>query len=149
MMPVPRSGQLELLESFGDRALVAAMANLLWRRERRPAGIRQSKASASEIRAIVAEHPRLLELRGFGRKMVDHGRASVMGYGAYVVERADPVLGRDFLRALETGAELPARHPILALRRQLQRQRRDKAPQDEQLATLLAGWERYRAKPMR
>jgi hypothetical protein len=83
------------------------MANLLWRRELKPAGTSQAKATASEIRDIVAGHPRLMELRGFGRKMVDHGRASVMGYGAYVIERTDPVLGRKFLRALETGAGLP------------------------------------------
>ena len=137
------------LESFGDRALVAAMANLLWRRELRPPGARHAKATASEIRAIVADHPRLLELRGFGRKMVDHGRASVMGYGAYVIERSDPVRGPDFLRALETGADLATGHPILVLRRQLQRLRRDKVPQEDQLAALLAGWERYRGRSAR
>ena len=137
------------LESFGDRALLAAMANLLWRRELRPQGARHAKATASEIRTIVEDHPRLLELRGFGRKMIDHGRASVMGYAAYVIERADPVLGREFLRAVETGAELPVGHPILSLRRQLQRLRREKATQDQQLATLLAGWERYRSRRAR
>ncbi|TDH61066.1 hypothetical protein E2C06_19000 [Dankookia rubra] len=134
------------LESFGDRALVSAMANLLWRRELRPPGARHAKATAAEIRDIVCNHPRLLELRSFGRKMIDHGRASVMGYGAYVIERSDPVRGPDFLRALETGAELATGHPILALRRQLQRLRRDKVPQEDQLAALLGGWERYRGR---
>ena len=136
----------EALQSFGDRALISAMANLLWRRERRLPGARHAKATASEIRAIVEEHPRLLELRGFARKMVDYGRASVMGYGAYVIERADPAVARDFLRALESGAELPAGHPVLVLRRALQRLRREKAPQEDQLAALLAGWERYRSR---
>ncbi|MFC7474710.1 hypothetical protein ACFQS7_10120 [Dankookia sp. GCM10030260] len=137
------------LESFGDRALVAAMANLLWRRELRQPGARHAKATAAEIRSIVAEHPRLLELRSFGRKMIDHGRASVMGYGAYVIERSDPARAAEFLRALETGAELAAGHPILVLRRQLQRLRRDKVPQEDQLAALLAGWERCRGRPIR
>jgi hypothetical protein len=137
------------LESFGDRALVSAMANLLWRRELRPPGARHAKATASEVRSIVTDHPRLLELRSFGRKMIDHGRASVMGYGAYVIERADPVRGAEFLRALETGAELAAGHPVLVLRRQLQRLRRDKVPQEDQLAALLAGWERYRGRSSR
>jgi hypothetical protein len=137
------------LESFGDRALVSAMANLLWRRELRPPGARHTKATASEIKAIVADHPRLLELRSFGRKMVDHGRASVMGYGAYAIERSDPQRGPEFLRALESGADLPAGHPILMLRRQLQRLRRDKAPQEDQLAALLGGWERFRNRPIR
>lgn len=137
------------LDSFGDRALISAMANLLWRRELRPPGARHAKATASEIRGIVADHPRLLDLRSFGRKMVDHGRASVMGYGAYVIERSDPLRGPEFLRALETGADLAAGHPILVLRRQLQRLRRDKVPQEDQLAALLAGWERYRGRPAR
>jgi hypothetical protein len=81
--------------------------------------------------------------------MIDHGRASVMGYGAYVIERSDPVRGPEFLRALETGAELAAGHPILLLRRQLQRLRREKVPQEDQLAALLAGWERFRGRPIR
>jgi hypothetical protein len=109
--------------------------------------MRNAKATASEIRAIVAEHPRLVELRGFARKMVDHGRSSVMGYGAYVIEREDPELAAGFLAALETGANLPPGHPILLLRRALQRLRRNKASQEEQLAALLEGWARYRARP--
>jgi hypothetical protein len=136
------------LEGFGDRALVAAMANLLWRREKRAPGMRNAKATASEVREIVAEHPRLVELRGFARKMVDHGRSSVMGYGAYVIEREDPALAASFLEGLETGANLTPGHPILLLRRALQRLRRNKAPQDEQLAVLLEGWARYRSRPV-
>jgi hypothetical protein len=38
---------------------------------------------------------------------------------------------------------------VLALRRQLQRLRHDKASQEEQLAALLAGWERYRNRAAR
>ena len=132
------------LESFGDRALVAAMANLLWRRELRPAGRRQAKATAAEIHAIVQQHPRLLELRRFARRMVDHGRSSVLGYGAYIIERENAELSKAFLRALETGAGLPDGHPVLALRRTLQRLRRAGASQDEQLEAMLEGWTRFK-----
>lgn len=133
---------------FGDQPLAIAMANLFWRHERkatRPA--RHKRASAAEIREILTQHPRLIELRGFARRMVDFGRSSVMGYGAYVIERDDPHLAPGFLQALTTGADLPPGHPALSTRTALQRLRRDRAGQDEQLATLLAGWRRYKALP--
>ncbi|RKK01648.1 hypothetical protein EBE87_27175 [Pseudoroseomonas wenyumeiae] len=133
---------------FGDQPLAIAMANLLWRHERK-AGVptRHKRASAAEIREILTQHPRLIELRGFARRMVDFGRSSVMGYGAYVIERDDPRLAPGFLQALTTGADLPPGHPALTTRTSLQRLRRDRAGQDEQLATLLAGWRRYKALP--
>ncbi|MCG7364397.1 hypothetical protein MHZ93_24395 [Roseomonas sp. ACRSG] len=133
---------------FGDQPLAIAMANLLWRHERK-AGIptRHKRASAAEIREILTQHPRLIELRGFARRMVDFGRSSVMGYGAYVIERDDPRLASGFLQALTTGADLPPGHPALTTRTTLQRLRRERAGQDEQLAALLAGWRRYKAQP--
>ncbi|WP_158537160.1 histidine kinase dimerization/phosphoacceptor domain -containing protein [Humitalea rosea] len=131
--------------SFGDQALAAAMANLLWRQERRSPATRSKKATTAEIRQILLEFPRLLELRGFGRRMVAYGRASVMGYGAFVIEREDPAQAGIFLRALDTGADLPGGHPILTLRTQMQRLRRERASQEEQLAALLNGWQRYKA----
>ncbi|WP_431282437.1 sensor histidine kinase [Humitalea sp. 24SJ18S-53] len=132
-------------EAFGDHALAAAMANLLWRQERRPKATRAKKASAAEVRQILTEFPRLLGLRGFARRMLAFGRASVMGYGAFVIERDRPDLAPGFLKAIQTGADLPEGHPILALREALQRLRRDRAPQDDQLAALLSGWERFKA----
>jgi hypothetical protein len=133
---------------FGDQPLAIAMANLLWRHERK-AGVptRHKRASAAEIREILTQHPRLIELRGFARRMVDFGRSSVMGYGAYVIERDDPRLAPGFLQALTTGADLPPGHPALTTRTTLQRLRRDRAGQDEQLAALLSGWRRYKALP--
>lgn len=131
--------------TFGDQALASAMANLLWRRERRTPSTRGKKATAAEVRQILAEFPRLLGLRGFARRMVSFGRASVMGYGAFVIERDQPQQAPGFLRGLETGADLPEGHPILALREQLQRLRRDSASQEDQLNALLAGWERFKA----
>ena len=134
---------------FGDQPLAIAMANLLWRHERK-AGIpmRHKRASAAEIREILTQHPRLIELRGFARRMVDFGRSSVMGYGAYVIERDDPRLASSFLQALTTGADLPPGHPALTTRTTLQRLRRERAGQDEQLSALLSGWRRYKAQPV-
>ncbi|WP_419898832.1 hypothetical protein [Roseomonas sp. USHLN139] len=131
--------------NFGDQALAVAMANLLWRLERKTPAIRSKRAAATEIHEILTQNPRLLELRGFARKMVEYGRSSVMGYGAYVIERDDPRLAPAFLNALATGADLPAGHPILALRRGLQKLRRDNASQADQLSALLAGWRQYKA----
>lgn len=135
--------------TFGDQPLATAMANLLWRFERKvPSGTRYKRASAAEIREILQQHPRLIELRGFARRMVEHGRSSVMGYGAYVIERENPGLGGVFLAALATGTNLAAGHPVLATRAALQRLRREGASQDEQLAALLAGWRRYKVHPV-
>jgi hypothetical protein len=134
---------------FGDQPLAIAMANLFWRHERRAAApTRHKRAGAAEIREILTQHPRLFELRSFARRMVDFGRSSVMGYGAYVIERDDPHLAPAFLQALATGADLPTGHPALATRSTLQRLRRERATQDEQLATLLAGWRRFKAQPV-
>ncbi len=133
-------------ESFGDQALAAAMANLLWHHERKTRAMHSAKATAAEVQQIIAEHPRLLALRSFARRMGNFGRASVIGYAAYVMERDDPVLAARFLASLETGADQRPGHPILALRGSLQKLRSDKAPQSEQLATLLAGWERFKAR---
>jgi len=132
------------LGSFGDRALVYAMANLLWRHERRTPLMRQAKATQGEIRQIVLEHPRLLILRSFARRMGDFGRASVLGYAAYVMERENAVFAADFLAALETGANLRPGSPILSLRGTLQKLRGDKASPTTQLAALLAGWKRFK-----
>jgi hypothetical protein len=134
------------LDTFGDQALVYAMANLLWQHERKTLSMHNAKATAAEILQIITEHPRLLILRSFARKMGHFGRASVIGYAAYVMEREDPILAPRFLAALETGADQRPGHPILALRGTLQRLRVSKALQSEQLSTLLTGWQRFRAR---
>jgi hypothetical protein len=134
------------LETFGDQALVYAMANLLWRHERKALSTRSAKATAAEIQQIIAQHPRLLLLRSFARKMGYFGRASVIGYAAYVMERENKALASHFLAALETGADQGPGHPILALRGTLQSLRTSKALQSEQLAALLGGWERFKAR---
>ncbi len=134
-------------EIFGDRALAHAMANLLWHHECRDAGTASAKATAAEIYQIIAQHPGLLRTRGFARRMAPFGRASVLGYAAYVMERQDTGLARRFLTALETGADMRPSHPILALRGRMQVLRANKAPAETQLAALLDAWHRFRARP--
>jgi len=131
-------------QAFGDEALVAAMANLFWREERRRPNTQSRTATAAEIQQILAEYPRLRELRGLARRMVGMARASVIGYFAFVVERDDPALASGFLSGLETGADLPRGHPILALRSMLLRLRGEDASQEQQLAALLDDWRRFK-----
>jgi len=141
-----RPPQLSTLgRAFGDEALLAAMANLLWREERRRANTQSRTATAAEIQQILADYPRLRELRGLARRMVGLARASVIGYFAFVVEREDPALAATFLSGLETGADLPRGHPILALRNTLLRLRGEEASQEQQLAALQEGWRRFKA----
>jgi len=135
------------LDNFGDKPLVAAAAVLLWKRELKPSGIRNAKPTPSEVMKIVEQHPRLLELRTFGRKMIEFGRGSVLTYAAYCIERDDPELGRVFLERFETGADLPRGHLILELRKRMQIMRRERTSQDEQIKELLAAWERFKEKP--
>lgn len=134
-------------EQFGDRALIAAAAVLLWNRELKPPGTRNAKPTPAEVIRIVEQHPRLLELRTFGRKMIEFGRASVLTYGAYRIERDNPELGRIFLERFESGANLPRGHLILELRRRMQLMRRERVSQDIELRELLGAWEQFRQKP--
>ena len=134
-------------ENFGDCPLVAAAAVLLWKRELKPSGIRNAKPTPSEVMKIVEQHPRLLELRTFGRKMIEFGRGSVLAYAAYCIERDDPELGRIFLERFETGADLPRGHLILELRKRMQILRRERVSQDDQLKEMLAAWGRFKENP--
>ncbi|WP_120009733.1 ParB/RepB/Spo0J family partition protein [Teichococcus vastitatis] len=134
-------------DSFGDKPLIAAAAVLLWKRELKPAGIRNAKPTPAEVMRIVEQHPRLLEMRTFGRKMIEFGRGSVLAYAAYCIVRDNPELGQVFLDRFETGADLPRGHLILELRRRMQSLRRERASQDEQLRELLSAWARFKEKP--
>jgi hypothetical protein len=135
----------ELFEDFGDKALISATAVLLWRRELRPAGQPNARPTASEVREVIQNHPELLKLRGFARKMVRYGRSSAMVYAAHRVLRDDSRLGRIFLDRLETAANLPAGHVILKLRDRLIDLR--KADQNVQIDEVLAAWTKFRKKP--
>lgn len=134
-------------DSFGDRPLVAAAAVLLWKHELKPAGTRNAKPTPSEVMRIVEQHPRLLEMRTFGRKMLEFGRSSVLAYAAYCIERDDPELGRVFLERFETGADLPRGHLILELRKRMQILRRERTGQEEQLREVMAAWARFKENP--
>jgi hypothetical protein len=135
----------ELFDEFGDKALVSAAAVLLWRRELRPPGHPNATPTAAEIRDVIQEHPALLRLRGFARKMVRYGRSSALAYAAYRILRDDPDLGKVFLDRLETAANLPAGHVILRLRDRLIDLR--KADQNVQIDEVLGAWARFRKKP--
>lgn len=137
----------DLTPGFGDGALVAAMANLLWRHECAPPGSRRLKASAAELRGILAAHPRLLEMRSLARRMVDYGRPSVLGYAAYVITREDPVLGAAFLRRLDGSVAEPPTQPVARLRRQLLAMRRGGAAREAALQAVLETWRQMRARP--
>ncbi|MFC3126141.1 hypothetical protein ACFOD4_13820 [Pseudoroseomonas globiformis] len=134
-------------DNFGDRPLIAAAAVLLWKRELKPAGTRNAKPTPAEVMKIVEQHPRLLEMRTFGRKMIEFGRGSVLAYAAYCIERDDPELGRIFLERFETGADLPRGHLILELRKRMQILRRERTGQDDQLREVLSAWARFREHP--
>jgi hypothetical protein len=134
-------------DNFGDKPLVAAAAVLLWKRELKPSGVRNAKPTPAEVMKIIEQHPRLLEMRTFGRKMIEFGRGSVLAYAAYCIERDDPELGRVFLERFETGADLPRGHLVLELRKRMQIMRRERTSQEEQLKELLAAWARFKENP--
>jgi hypothetical protein len=135
----------ELLEDFGDKALVSATAVLLWRREFKPAGQLNARPTASEVREVIRTHPEFMRLRGFARKMVRYGRSSAMVYAAHRVLRDDPKVGRIFLDRLETAANLPAGHVVLRLRDRLIDLR--KADQNAQIEEILGAWGKFRKHP--
>ena len=58
-----------------------------------------------------------------------------------------PFLGQIFLDRLESGAELPAGHPILKLRDRLIDLRGPATDQNTQIDEILAAWSRFRKKP--
>ncbi len=132
-------------EEFGDKALVAATAVLLWRRELKPAGQPNARPTATEVREVIRTNPDLLRLRGFARKMMRHGRSSALLYAAHRVLREDPTVGQVFLDRLESAANLPAGHAILRLRDRLIDLR--KADQNAQIDEILATWQKFRRKP--
>jgi hypothetical protein len=134
-------------DNFGDKPLVAAAAVLLWKRELKPSGVRNAKPTPAEVMKIIEQHPRLLEMRTFGRKMIEFGRGSVLAYAAYCIERDDPEMSRVFLERFETGADLPRGHLILELRKRMQIMRRERTSQEEQLKELLGAWARFKESP--
>jgi hypothetical protein len=135
----------ELLEDFGDKALVSATAVLLWRREFKPTGQPNARPTAAEVREVIRTHPEFMRLRGFARKMVRYGRSSAMVYAAHRVLRDDPKVGRIFLDRLETAANLPAGHVVLRLRDRLIDLR--KADQNAQIEEILGAWGKFRKHP--
>jgi len=139
-----------ILPGFGDAALLAAMANLVWQHESGPPGLPPGvplgKAPAVALQAILAAHPRLVELRTFARRMMEYGTPSVLGYAAYVIEREDQALGAAFLARLDGSVTEAATHPISRLRRRLLAMRRASAGREAVLATVLECFRGLRAR---
>jgi hypothetical protein len=135
----------EMFDEFGDKALVSATAVLLWRRELKPVGQPAAMPTAAEIREVIQEHPDLLRLRGFARKLTRYGRSSALAYAAYRILRDDPRLGQVFLDRLETAANLPPGHIIIRLRDRLIDLR--KADQNAQIDEVLNAWAKFQKKP--
>jgi hypothetical protein len=136
----------DLLPGFGDGALLASMANLLWRHECTPMRSRPLKASAAELCDVLAAHPRLVDMRSFARRMMAHGRPSVLGYAAYVIIREDPLLGAAFLQRLDGSVAEGLAQPVARLRRKLLAMRRAGAPRETVLAAVLACWRGVRQR---
>ncbi|MBP2315493.1 hypothetical protein [Azospirillum soli] len=139
------------LDGVGDVDIVRGIATLYWRLDVHNG--RRVRPSVHDLRQLVAEHPNLAEARHWGRKLRDVGRPSTMGYIAYKLLSEDAHLAEYFLEALATGADLPARSPILVLRRRLIEIRTDKVKHDrlEPIGLVEKAWEtwirRYAANP--
>ena len=134
------------VKNFGDHTLATAMANLLWQHEHKTLLMHNAKATAEQVEEIIQQHPRLLMLRSFARRMGRYGRASVIGYAAYVMERQNEALALEFLASFESGIDQYSGQPFRALRARMERLRNRKASQSEQLRVLLGGWERFLAR---
>lgn len=133
--------------SFGDRTLLTAVASLIWKNERRPPNWKAAKPSAAEVKDIVDQNPDLLDLRTHGRRMTPYMIPSAAIYCAYVVTREHKRLAEVWLERLETGAELPAGHPITKLRRKLADLRKAGSSRQEQMEAYFTAWDAFRREP--
>lgn len=137
----------EMFSDFGDKPLISAAAVLLWKRENRPVGQPNARPTAAEVQEVIRENPSLMRLRAFSRKMVRYGRSSAILYAADRILRDDASLGQLFLDRFESGAELPAGHPILKLRDRLVDLRATGSDQNSQIDEILSAWQRFRKRP--
>lgn len=140
---------------FGDVNVLNAAATIMWREEVAPQlraekqGERQKslRPTASEIRELILSNPGLLEQRGWARKVPTLLRTSWAVWLAYRVLRDDPKLGPVFLERLESGADLPAGHVILKLRRKLLGYREKRVSPVKARDAVLEAWEEFRRSP--
>lgn len=73
--------------------------------------------------------------------------SSVLGFLWWALSQVDEEEAREFLEAIETGANLPPQSPILALRRRLvPSQSGRRIPRFERLALAIKAWNAWRAK---
>lgn len=95
--------------------VIEAAAKMLWKDEND--GYRSGvRVTASEVRETLKRHPRLPDGYQQARRMFHIASNGVMTYLVYIVRRDDPVIGEEFLEALNTGANLSANNPLLKAR---------------------------------
>ena len=140
-----------------DVRVLASAAKLQWREDNgyplttnridEPGAPRVPSPSATDIVETQIAHPDLE--KGFTRSrrkgMAELASAGVMTYFIYRIEREDPVLAEEFLNGIETGAEVPAGSPILALRNTLRGRRLEKkVARYDALRLLIDHWEAFK-----
>lgn len=129
-----------------DTRVVSAAARLQWKEDNgyQLIGGKEGSPTASELMDIVRTHPGLEEAFPLSRRkgLVEIATSGVLTYFIYRITRENAGLAEEFLRGLETGAELKSGNPILGLRKMLAEERED-SRRGEILNALLDGWSAY------
>lgn len=133
-----------------DMRVLIAAAKLVWHDENKSLGTK-ARATPSEIEEVLRRHPLLHAQVVFGRRASFLAPASLLTYFAYRVIRRGGAKGSEFLSKLETGAELKAGSPLLALRQRLIKMRRGdtgargtaRDSRTDVLQVLLDGWNKH------
>lgn len=129
-----------------DARVVSAAARLQWKEDNgyQLIGGKEGSPTASELIDIIYKHPGLEEAFPLSRRkgLVEIATSGVLTYFIYRITRENATLAEEFLRGLETGAELKAGNPILGLRKMLTEERED-SRRGEILNSLLEGWDAY------
>lgn len=129
-----------------DARVVSAAARLQWKEDNgfKLIGGKEGSPTASELIDTIYKHPGLEEAFPLSRRkgLVEIATSGVLTYFIYRITRENAELAEDFLRGLETGAELKAGNPILGLRKALTEDR-ENSRRGEILNALLEGWNAY------
>ena len=140
---------------FGDINVLNAAAAIMWREEvapriratRQDERMKNLRPTASEIRELILSNPGLLEQRRWARRVPQLLRTSWAMWLAYWILRDDAELGPVFLERLESGADLPAGHVILKLRRKLMGYREKRVAPSQAKDAVLEAWREFRRVP--
>lgn len=142
------------MRGYRDANLLAGTARMLWLWETGERNFRSSRhtPSIAELSRVIEEHPKLPDLARKARILTQNTvlTPSVCGLTMYLLSELNSDDAEDFFTKLRTGADLPEDHPVLALRRALERlsgtSRGNTAYMlDMQIAYVFKAWNRYRA----